>query len=350
MAAGTSVLPGGSNTYIKDFRSSGKLQVGFSRNPNKFALPRYSQITPVERDAGFYLNINCEQAGRIVDADLSEFVWPDGADAPENNDGTEKFNFKDYRTKRYVYAFKLGQKAAEQADWDIEKTEASILAQRAMTARTVKALSVLTTDANWDSSHIATVSAISGNTGTWDASTTARQDIKRSLHYADEVIAMDTLGVVSAENMQLLMSPNTAKAIARTQEIVDHIKGSPQAYEQVKGGTGKFAKYGLPDMLYGYPIAIEDAVKVTTVRGAATATRARALGDGVAFLLSTVGGLTNENEGPNFSTLTLFVYEDMSVETKDDPDNRRKKGRIVDDFDAVLTAPASGFYFKGLMT
>lgn len=348
MAAGTPVLPGGSNTYIKDFKSSGKLQVGFSRNPNKFPLPNYAQTVPVERDAGFYLNINVEQAGRIVDADLQEFVWPDGADMPSNNDGTEQFNFKDFRTKRYAYSFKLGQKAKEQADFDIEKTNAAILAQRAMTARTVKAVSVLTTDANWDSTHIATVSAISGNTGTWDASTTARQDIKRSLHYGDEIIAADTLGVVEQGQMMLLINPFTAKAISRCQEIVDHIKGSPQAYEQVKGGAGKFAKYGLPDTLYGYPLVIENTFRVTTVRGASSATKSRVLPNGVGFLLSQVGELVNENEGPNFSTLSMFVYEDMSVETKDDPDNRRSLGRIVDDFDVVLTAPSSGFYFKGL--
>ena len=350
MAAGTPVLPGGSNTYIKDFKSSGKLQVGFSRNPNKFPLPNYAQTVPVERDAGFYLNINVEQAGRIVDADLQEFVWPDGADMPVNNDGTEQFNFKDFRTKRYAYSFKLGQKAKEQADFDIEKTNAAILAQRAMTARTQKAVSVLTTDANWDASHIATVSGISGNTGAWDASTTARQDIKRSLHHADEVIAADTLGVVEQSQMMLLINPYTAKAISRCQEIVDHIKGSPQAYEQVKGGTGKFAKYGLPDTLYGYPIVIENTFKVTTVRGASAKTTQRVLPNGVAFMLSQVGELVNENEGPNFSTLSMFVYEDMSVETKDDPDNRRSLGRIVDDFDVVLTAPASGFYFKGVVS
>lgn len=348
MAAGTPVLPGGSNTYVKDFRSSGRLQVSFSRNPNKFALANYAQIVPVERDAGYYLNINTEQAGRIVSTDLAEFRWPDGADAPDANDGTEKFNFKDYKTTRYAYPFKLGQKAREQADFDIEKTEAAIVAQRAMTARTQAAVTVLTTDGNWDSTHLSAVSAISGNTGTWVASTTARQDIKRSLHYADEIIALDTLGVVSPDDFQLVMNPNTAKGISLCQEIVDHIKGSPDAYGQVHGGGGKWGKYGLPDRLYGYPIVIEDAVKTTNVRGA-TKTPVRVLPDGVAMLLSRVGGMVGESDAPSFSTITIFVYEDMSVESKDDPDNRRMKGRVVDDFATVLTAPVSGFYFKNVI-
>jgi len=348
MAAGTPVLPGGSNTYIKDFRSSGKLQVAFSRNPNRFALVNYSQIVPVERDAGFYLRINTEQAGRLVDGDLSEHVWPDGADRPSNNDGTEKFNFKDYRTLRYAYGFKLGQKATEQAEWDILKTEAAIHAQQAMTARTKAAVSALTNAANWDATHVKDVSTIAGNTGAWDVSTTARQDIKRSLHHADETIALDTLGAVDQSQLQLVMSPSTAKSISRAQEIVDHIKGSPDAYAQVKGGAGKFAKYGLPDRIYGYEVAIEDAVMVTSVRGAATPVRSRVMPHGVAFLMSRVGELVGENDGPNFSTLSVFVYEDMSVETKLDADHRRTNGSVVDDFAAVLTAPVSGYYFQAV--
>ena len=52
MPAGISVFPGQSNTYVKDFRSSGKLQVSFSRNPRDFALANYVQYVPVKRDQG----------------------------------------------------------------------------------------------------------------------------------------------------------------------------------------------------------------------------------------------------------------------------------------------------------
>lgn len=54
MPAGISVFPGQSNTYVKDFRSSGKLQVSFSRNPRDFALANYVQYVPVKRDQGYY--------------------------------------------------------------------------------------------------------------------------------------------------------------------------------------------------------------------------------------------------------------------------------------------------------
>ena len=71
------------------------------------------------------------------------------------------------------------------------------------------------------------------------------------------------------------------------------------------------------------------------------------MSDGGAFLISRVGALDEGVAGtPTFSTLSLFLYEEMTVEQKDDPDNRRVHGDVVDDFAAVLTAPVSGFYFQ----
>lgn len=344
-----SALPGGSNTYVRSFAASGKLKVEFSRNPNKFDLHQYAQLKTVQKDEGYYLRINAEQAGRLVGGNTDETVWADGADRPQHNDGTEQFAWLPYRTQRHAFPFKLGQKAKEQADWDITGTHGAIAAQRAMTSRTRLAVQALTNAANWDASHVSAVASIAGNTGTWEASTTARQDIKRSLFHANELIELDTLAAVDPSQFHIVMSPNTAKKISLCQEIVDHIKGSPDALDQVKGKTGKFHKYGLPDQLYGFDISIERAVMVTSRRGASSAVRTRVFPDGSVFMLSKVGELGNENEGPEFSTLTIFAYEEMSVESKDDTDNRRHLGSVVDDVCAVVTAPATGFWFQTVL-
>jgi hypothetical protein len=350
MPAGISVFPGQSNTYVKDFRSSGKLQVSFSRNPRDFALPNYIQYVPVKRDQGYYLVINAEQAARLVGGDLDEFVWPDGADRPMNHDGTEKFNFSDYRTIRRNYGFVIGDKASSQADWNIMDTEATFHAQQAMTARTRMVNKVLSNPANWDAAHTMNVASIPGNSGAWDVSTTARQDIKRSLNYGSQVILKATLGKVRKRDMVLVMNPDTASQISETQEIVDHIKGSPEAYSQVKGGEGKWSEFGLPDKLYNFHIVVEDAVMVTSIRNAATVTRSYVMDSGVVYLMSRPGGLEPVSGGPNFSTCCLFLYEDMTVETLKDTNNRRASGNVVDDFTSVLTAPASGFMFQGVVT
>lgn len=122
----TPVYPGGSNTFIPNHRATNGLVIGFSRNVEDFALNQYIKIAPVDQDQGVYLNLTAEEAGRVLSSDLSEFVWPDGADRPMNNDGTELFAFEPYRTKRYGFGYKLGYKAKNQAEWDIGKSHQAI--------------------------------------------------------------------------------------------------------------------------------------------------------------------------------------------------------------------------------
>lgn len=348
MPAGTPVYPGGSNTYIPNHRATNGLVIGYSRNVKDFALNSYIQIKPVSEDQGRYLRITAEEAGRILDSDLSDFVWPDGADRPQNNDGTELFAFDGYRTKRYDFSYRLGRKANQQAAWDIAKTHQNIKAQQCMTGRTVRVHSVLAANSSWEANHRKDVATIGTNAGTWAASTTVRQDIKRSLNYAAEQIMLSTLSVVKKKDLRLVMSPNTAHAISECQEVVDYIKASPEAYGQIKGG-GRWSQWGLPDSLYGFEIVVEDAVKVTSRRGAATATRSFVCPDTVAYLISRPGELVAPaGDGPNFSTICYFAYEEMTVEEFDDDKNRRLDGHVVDDGVPVQTASVSGFKFEGV--
>jgi len=344
------VFPGSHNTFVPNHEATGKLVVDFSRNPKDFPLNQYAQIVPVEVDIGLYLAMTVEERGRILNDDLSDFVWPDGNDAPSGSDGTESHQFLSYRAERYAYATRLGWKTVKNASWDIVAQHLAIKAQQAMTGRTQKAVKLLTTSGNWDSTHTAAVSAISGNTGTWAASTTARQDIKRSLNYAASLILKDTLGGIKMsdpDNLQLVLSPDLASAIAQCQEIVDHIKGSPEAYAQVRGELpGQNSRWGLPDRLYGYKVVIEDTAKVTSKKGA-TRVASYVWGSTVAAMVSRPGGLIGVANAPSFSTVTVFVNkeEEMVAETKQDEDNKVTKGRVIDTFDTKLTAPVSGFLF-----
>lgn len=352
MPAGTPVLPGGNNTYVRSFgEGSDKLIVGFSRNPSKFALNEYIQIRDVTKKSGFYLKINTDEAGRILDSDLSDYVWPDGADRPQYNDGTEQFAFHDYRTQRFNFHWKLGRDAKDQAAWGIVESHEAIKAQQAMTGRTVRVHSILNSAANWEADHTKDVTTIAGVTGTWDASTSARADIQRSLEYAADVILKSTLGVVEKSELRLVMNPNTARNIAITQELRDHIKQSQYSLPHFRQDSDQWDQYGLPSHLYGYRTLVEKTVKVTSRRGAATTTRQFAMPDGVAYLLARPGGLVAPpGGGPSFSTISLFMYEDMSTETFESEEHRRTSGHVVDDNQPVITASASGFRFTGILT
>ena len=341
------VFPSGQNTFVKSHEASGKLVVNFSRNVKDFALNRYVQIINGKKPAGYYLDITVEEAGRILQTDGANFLWPDGHDAPPGTDGTESFQWKEFICTRYAPAFRLGEIAIDAADWNILAMHAALKAQQAMTLRTQLCITALTTTGNYAASHTSAVASISGNTGTWADSTTARQDIKRSLNYAAEVILDDTLAVVKPEDLKLVMSSACAKEIAECQEIVDYIKGSSEALAQIRGELpGKNVMYGLPDKLYGYDVEIEVTRKVTSKKGATRAV-SPVLASTTPFMCSRPGGLVGVEGAPSFSTCVLFVWDkyDMAVETKRDDDNKRTVGRIVDMHIAKIVASASGFLF-----
>lgn len=340
--------PSGSNTFVKDHMATGNLVINFSRNSEDFALNRYVQIRPVEKEAGYYLELTVEESGRILHSNLDDFVWADGADAPSGEDGTEAFLFKDYRTLRRAYRFSLGDKAVDQAGWDIVETHLAVKAQQAMTARTQLVFAELSDASRYDATQVSAAAAIAGNSGNWAASTSEKQDIKRSLNHAADRIANSTLDAVRQEDLVLVIGPGTAKLLAESPEIIAHLKGSPEAGPSLRGegpyAPGRNVRYGLPERLYGFELVVEGTRKVTS-RKRATPTRAPIWADGVAALVARPGDLVAGAGGPSFSTCTLFAFEEMSVEVFHDSWQRKTRGRITDDVAVVLTAPAAGFLF-----
>lgn len=338
------VLPSAHNVFVKSMDASNKLVVDYARNVNSFAVNRYCQIIPVKKIAGYYMEMTIEEAGRILHTDGRNFLWYDGEPAPDNVEGTEKFEFKDFRCERYAYGVPLGDLTVEGADWDILAQYASIKARQAMTMRTQLVVNALFTNTNFDSTHRLDATTISGNTGKWSESTTARQDIKRSLEVAAELILDDTLAAVDVADLVLVMSSSLAKAISLSQEIVDYIKGSPEALAQIRGELpGSNTIYGLPDKLYGFKLVVDPTRKVTSKKGGTTV-RAQVVTSTAAVLCARPGSLVGVAGAPNFSTVALFAQEEMTVETKRDDDNRRVKCRVVDTVAAKVIAPASGVY------
>lgn len=340
----SAMYPGGSNTFVPSHEASGKLVVDFSRNPKAFPIAKYAQIVKPKNTVGYYMKMTVEQAGRLLESDGKDLLWADGTEAPQGRDGTESFEFLKFFCRRYASAYNIGYLTSEQATWDILAQHGRIHASRMMTLRTQLAISQLTTTSNYAASHYSAVSSISGVSSKWDVSTTAFMSIKTSLDYAAEVIGKDTLSVVKPDDLILVMSPGCARKISRSQELVDHLKGSPDILAYLKGESGPSAQYGLMPKLFGYNVVIEDSVKVTSKKGGTDA-RSYVLGDTTPFLCARPGGLTGVEGAPSFSTMTLFMYEEMTVESKDDPDNRLTRGRVVENYDAVLTAPVSGFLF-----
>lgn len=344
------VFPGQSNAYVPELTD--KLVVDFSRNIKKFPLNQYVQIVPTDKQTGYYLEITREEAGRLTNSDLRNFLWPDGHDSPAHHNEMESFNFKPYRTKRYNFGFRAGYLATQQAQWNLRAHNAGIKAEQAMRGRTQMVITKAVTSGSYDASHVSAVAggSIPGTSGKWDESTTARKDIKRSLDYAVEKIITDTLNGVDQEDLILVVSMGCARKISLAQEIVDMLKHSPHALAEVRGELpNRNVMFGLPSKLYGLTVVVENTVKTTTRKGASTVTKSPILADTTPFICSRVGGLASERAdgSPSFSTHSLFMKEEMTVEEFDDPENRRVKNRVVEDYEAQVTAPVAGFLFTG---
>lgn len=337
-------VPGQFNTFIPDTAATGNLVVDFSRDPKSFALSEWAQYVPVKKTEGRYVLMTNELAARILNTDLADFYWPDEGEAPTGYGNLESFSFQSYVTRRYSIPFRMGELAAEQAVWDVLAHHARYAAQRAMTLVTQAAVTAATNTANYAATNFSAVSSISGVTGKWDVSTTARKDIKRSLDYAAEIIFKASLGAVRPEEIMLVVSPGCARKMSISQEIVDMIKQSPSAEKELTKTLSRVNRFGLPETLYGYKVVIEDAVKVTSRKGATKAT-SYVLDDTTPFMCSRVGGLEGMEGSPSFSTHQVFWKEEMTVESKHDRDNRRHLGRVVNDFAVKPVAPITGFVF-----
>jgi hypothetical protein len=341
--------PSGFNTFVPSFDASGHLTVAYSRNPKDFPLNQYITLTPVKKSVGYFLRITAEVAARVINSPLlNEFVWMDGSDAPSGEWGLESFSFIPYSTSRYAFPFRIGYKAEEQADWKILALHSEFAAQDAMTARTLRVISVLQTSANYAASHVATATALGG--GFWSAGSATNPIIKKALNAAAQQIQLDTVGKVRPKDLALVVAPTAADPMARSQEIHTYLQQSPYALAQVRGDVpSQNGQWGLPDTLYGYKLVIEDTVQVTSKKNA-TRAAAYAFGGNTATLVTRPGELTSPAGGPSFSSVHVFAYEEMTVEQRDDPDNRRIAARVVEDYDVQMVSPASTFLITNLFS
>jgi len=346
------VLPGGNNTFVPSHETSGKLTVEYSRNPKSFAHARYTQLVKSPKNVGYYMKLSIDEAGRVLDDLGREFLWPDGEDAGSGRDGVSGHEYLPFITQRREYPFSLGDLAVEQASWDIIASHSARQAQKAMTVRTMEAVKVATTTANHIASHVVDVTSLSNstgsNTGTWAASTSARQDIKRSIFSAIQLMLDDTLAAIEVDDMKLVISSTLAQAISQCQELVDYLRGSPDALAQVRGelrDSNPNAEFGLPKTLYGVEVCVEKTRRVTTKRRATRAVT-EVLPAATPFIVARPGSLEGHYGAPSFSAITNFMCEEMSTETKHDKDNRRTSGRVVENFKHVVTAAEAMCMFQ----
>ena len=349
-------FPSGSNTFSISWESTGMI-VSATRDRDKFKLPRYIQYVPTKQRVFRYLKLDLDEPARVVNS--HEFLWAPGQGAPSGEENLGAFQYVDAATKKYAYAWTLPDEAVDQAEWDLEASQTGIIAQKAMTNRTMLTAELAQTSSNWPSTNTASANTLNEGAGKFD---TASADpgsanylaIKKALTKAAETIVLQTNGTMRWNDVNFVGNPELARKMGNTSEVYQYTKGSPDAFSRQQGDDKYVSEYGLPAKYASINIEIEDAVKVTTrpniTSGLGTgATKAWVWAAASPVMLSRKGGVQGKFGGGALSTVQLYYYREMETYTKDDRDNERKQARIVDDFVVTLPFGQSGFLIQSAL-
>lgn len=339
-------IGGGPNTFVPTFSpATGAIQIEFTRSVNSFALTQYAQIVPVSQTKGYYLKIDEEETARVVNT--QDLQWPLGENRPTgvNSD----FDFVSWTTQRFQSSFAIPYETSKQAQWDVVASHARIAAQKMMTLRSYRAASALTNSSNWTASLNYFTTATALGAGAY----TSSGNVQKIIRLACEKIIQNTVGVVRPQDILMIINPTTARLLAATADVTDYVKNYPAALEYLRGSR-TFGLYGLPSDMYGLGgVVVDDTVRVSNRKIPNTTGTSRGFfynnssNKPQMVFVSRPGGLVG-NEGPSFSTCSIFAYEDMTVETSDDPWNRLTKGSVVDNSTIEVTAPLSGLFIDDI--
>lgn len=373
---------GTNSGYIASDRGNEDLLTGYSRNIGSFRLPQYCPIKPVARQRGLYQKFNPNVNFRMGSNWKAESVWADGADRPNGLKNKQELVFEPYQTVRYDEPILATDLEIQQADWAVTDTNAQTVLQLMMTRRTAFAMDALSTavyggnTAPVDSSQAGSIvssrftGAVAGSN--WSNGTTIQPNIKASIQFGLKQIQVATGAAVGLNELCLVIGPDVAMAMSTSAEVTQALIQSVYAAQLVTGTDGPEAviapynaMWGLPYAIGGVPIVVEDAVWDITgkpgTNGAGVGTFI--MDANTAYLLRRPRNIlqnielpkdvlteTREAYFPVVSSLVMIAREEMSLESFDEPRNRRQDTHVVTDFQIQLVSALSAFKYTHVVS
>jgi hypothetical protein len=343
----TEVEPSPTNTYPPSWDATGQI-IAFVRDPNKFMLNNYCEFRPATMMQGLYLYLDGDQAARVP-AD-GEYDFADGARRPEGQDELAQFRFAPYFCNRKNYPYTLGNMTRAQCPWNLEAAQAAFAMQKAITLRTWRVVTMLETPANW-LGNTGDMNVINGNSGYIDTADTTNLAIRKMVNQVVLDIQLGTNGMVTENDLRQVMSPTVAAAAGQSHEMADYVKSSVWAKSTLEGNLfNRNRPYNLPPVLYGVETVVENAVRVSSRKGAATVAKGfikDSVTPSVVFCAK-IKGLPGDQVGPfptpNFSTFQIFHYGGLlKLVTWTDTRNERLEGWCEEVFDEKIVAPLAGY-------
>jgi hypothetical protein len=358
--------PGANNGFLP---VATKQVESYVRDPKKFKINKYVQSLRAPAPHASYWKLDRHQPARVTSD--AEFAWADGAKSPSGHHNLANFALEPFQTERRAYPWSLGNQALKNAEklgnLDLAAIHSKIVAQQAITNRTNRVITLLTTAANWNG-NTASASVLNSGAGAWNFSSSVETDanayaINKSLMEAVRRINLGTNAKVSFGDMRLLLSPGAAIAMSNSGEIRNYVKSSKYSQPTLENSMGNVnEQWGLPAHISGIEIIVEDCVIVTDKPYAGDSTEpthSYVMPDDYAVLLSRPGAIDADFGAPSFSTLQVYWYSEngedggeLEVEMHE-PNNgwdRMMEGRCVEQFAEVLAAPPTGYLISDILS
>lgn len=354
-------FPSATNVFIPDWESSGKVTVGFSRNPKSFAYNRYISYAFSRKNRGYWMRWNNQAQARVLNTNA--YLWAYNQDRPVPAN-PESFTWIEFVLTRRDYAYGHDLDTIDQADFNLMQVDRDGHAQLAATSRAYRIATALSTTSNFATTadpdmtvnHYSTATALTG--GTLNAGTATDPNLKDAITEVCDIINTDTNGKLGSQpgKMVMVLNPTDARLIGQSAELVDFMKGSPYSYPSFSGNLFDNSLYGLPPSIYGVEVVVDGTTRVTSEVGASTVTRAYTWPSGTVGIFFKPDALDGVYGEKPFSTMTVFYRAagensqsidstgiDLTVTEFQDTRNRRWEGHVTEETAEVVTAPATGY-------
>jgi len=333
-------FPSYTNVFIPGFNGgmSERLIVDYGRDWRKNPVNMLASTSTESLPSGFFMRIKPEAQGRLIDWPAA-FEFPDNTTVPRQEDHRRDFDYVPWNAKRYVYETTVGNMELEYASFDVEAQVTNDLGNLASQARSMAFYTTLNTAGNYLTGLTDTATNLGG--GLWSAGTSANRYIEKTIQTLLQRMDQASMNGFTLDDLFLVVSPTVAAAMARSQEIADGLFRTTDYKEhlQYELFQGQLARYGLPPVLYGVTLVVDNWTKETTKIGA-TSSKSFLPDTNSAYLIAKPGGIKSVSGGKAFGSVNFFVPKgkEMIVNVIDVPRDHRKVIQCIDFFDCQLVA------------
>ena len=313
-------------------------------------MNQFIQYIPVTKMSYIWYRLSRDDSIRVPAGMSDAAVWADGQSRKgRGKDKGTRFAAQTGELVRRDEAVNVGWLTASMNDyWPVLQTELENIVSRMLTMRSQLIWNAIP-NAAWTFPNTQPANSLNGGLGNWK---TASDDpgsphfnaIQQTLLNAVRYIELMTNGAVTQEDLVLVLNYDDAIQIANSPEIRHVLNVNQQA---TIGNQGFVAgqQNGLPVMLYGVRVVVENSAIVTSlplangVEATVDVDRTWIMPSGTAYLLSRPGSLLGAPGSRSFSTVQVYHLDSLiEVEVFPDTQDRLTEAHCCESIDIQLPA------------